>query len=68
MNIATKPEISKGAAIAWAGSSAELARRLGVTPSAVSQWDDALPDGRVWQLLALGCPVPQSAEKAGLQG
>jgi len=50
------PSISKEAAIAWAGGSAsELAKRLKVTVSAVSQWKD-IPEGRLWQLRALGCP------------
>jgi hypothetical protein len=56
-----KPAIAKSSAIAWAGgSSAELARRMGVTPSAVSQWpEDGIPDGRLWQLVVLGCPVDE---------
>lgn len=59
--MATKPQISKAAAIAWAGSQALLADRLGVTPSAVSQWGDQLPEGRVWQLVVLGCPATSGA-------
>jgi DNA-binding transcriptional regulator YdaS (Cro superfamily) len=64
MNIATKPRISKSTAIGWAGSPSELARRLDVTTSAVSQWDETLPDGRVWQLHALGCPNDAHVEQA----
>lgn len=53
-----KPRIGKSVAIKWAGGSQiELAARLGVTPSAVSQWDEELPEGRAWQLLVLGCPA-----------
>ena len=37
-------------AIELAGSAAALADLLGITPSAVSQWGDELPEGRVWQL------------------
>jgi hypothetical protein len=53
------PTISKSAAIAWAGGTpSQLAERLGVTVSAVSQWgENDLPEGRVWQLVALGFPV-----------
>jgi hypothetical protein len=53
------PAISKSAALAWADNSVtELARRLGVTPSAVSQWgENEIPEGRLWQLHALGCPA-----------
>jgi|688.fasta_scaffold56044_2 hypothetical protein len=62
MDMAIKPRISKSSAIAWAGSQALLAERLGVTPSAVSQWDEELPEGRVWQLTVLGCPQDCAAE------
>lgn len=55
MNVVTKPRISKTTAVTWAGSAAELARRLDVSPSAVTQWDE-IPDGRLWQLRVLGCP------------
>ena len=51
------PKITKAMAVEWAGSQKELAVRLGVTDSAVSQWaDDNMPEGRLWQLRALGCP------------
>jgi transcriptional regulator with XRE-family HTH domain len=60
------PAISKSAAIAWAGGSAsELAKRLGVTASAVSQWaEDEIPEGRLWQLRALGCPESRASSEA----
>ncbi|MFO0449876.1 MAG: Cro/CI family transcriptional regulator [Pseudomonadota bacterium] len=60
------PTISKSAAIAWAGGSAsELAKRLGVTVSAVSQWtEDEIPEGRLWQLRALGCPEVDKPREA----
>lgn len=60
------PTISKSAAIAWAGGSAsELAKRLGVTVSAVSQWaEDEIPEGRLWQLRALGCPEADKPREA----
>lgn len=43
-----KPET----AINWAGSQAELAKRLGITASAVSQWvtDGIVPEGRAYQI------------------
>ena len=47
-----KPVITLSEAVAWAGSRAELARRLGVTSQAVSQWEE-IPDGRLWQLHAI---------------
>lgn len=62
----TKPQICKTTAVRWArNSQAELAERLGVTPSAVSQWDEDLPEGRAWQLFALGCP--QDSEMAEVE-
>ena len=42
-------------AIKRAGSSAALAALFGITPGAVSQWGDMLPDARVWQLKVI-CP------------
>ncbi len=52
------PKITKSAAIKWAGGSlTALANKLGVTVAAVSQWgENAIPDGRLWQLAMLGCP------------
>lgn len=40
-------------AIEKAGSSKALADLLGITPSAISQWGDDLPEARVWQLRVL---------------
>jgi predicted transcriptional regulator len=35
------------------GSAKDLADLLGITPSAISQWDEELPEKRVWQLQVL---------------
>ncbi|VTU34245.1 Cro/CI family transcriptional regulator [Variovorax sp. RA8] len=40
-------------AIANAGSAAALAKMLSITPGAISQWGEDMPDGRVWQLRVL---------------
>lgn len=40
-------------AIELAGSARLLADLLGITPSAISQWDDELPESRCWQLKVL---------------
>lgn len=40
-------------AIELAGSASALAALLEITPGAVSQWGDDLPDARVWQLRVL---------------
>lgn len=40
-------------AISRAGGAKSLAELLGITPSAISQWGDELPEGRVWQLRVL---------------
>jgi hypothetical protein len=40
-------------AIELAGSPKALADLLGITPSAVSQWGEDLPQTRVWQLMVL---------------
>lgn len=37
-------------AIDLAGSATKLAELLKITPGAISQWGDAVPDKRVWQL------------------
>lgn len=37
-------------AIKLATTAAELAELLGITPSAVSQWGEEVPEARVWQL------------------
>lgn len=40
-------------AIDHAGSAKALADLLGITPSAISQWGDDMPEGRMWQLRVL---------------
>lgn len=40
-------------ALAHAGSPKALAEILGITPSAISQWEDEVPEARVWQLRVL---------------
>ena len=40
-------------AIEKAGSAAALAKLLGITPGAVSQWGENVPEARVWQLQVL---------------
>jgi hypothetical protein len=40
-------------AIDHAGSAKALADLLGITPGAVSQWGDQVPEGRCWQLRVL---------------
>ena len=40
-------------AIANAGSAVALAKILSITPGAISQWGEDMPDGRVWQLRVL---------------
>ncbi|WP_399677187.1 Cro/CI family transcriptional regulator [Xenophilus sp.] len=40
-------------AIDKAKTAAALADMLGITPSAVSQWGDEVPEARVWQLRVL---------------
>jgi hypothetical protein len=40
-------------AIALAGSAAALAKLLGITDSAISQWGEDVPTARVWQLRVL---------------
>lgn len=40
-------------AIELAGGVSALAAMLGITPGAVSQWGDVLPEGRTWQLRVL---------------
>lgn len=40
-------------AIEHAGSARLLADLLGITPSAISQWGDDLPESRCWQLKVL---------------
>ena len=40
-------------AIANAGSAVALAKILNITPGAISQWGEDMPEGRVWQLRVL---------------
>jgi hypothetical protein len=40
-------------AIAHAGSARELATLLGITPSAISQWGEEVPESRCWQIKVL---------------
>lgn len=40
-------------AIQMAGGPGALARLLGITPGAVSQWGDEVPKARLWQLKVL---------------
>lgn len=40
-------------AIEHAGSPKALAELLGITPSAISQWGDEVPQAREWQLRVL---------------
>jgi DNA-binding transcriptional regulator YdaS (Cro superfamily) len=42
--------MNKTKAIEKAGGLRALARLLDITPSAISQWGDALPQARLWQL------------------
>ena len=44
--------ITKEEAIKFAGSAAELARILGITRGAVSQWKE-VPQARIWQMQSL---------------
>jgi predicted transcriptional regulator len=40
-------------AIELAGNAKALAELLEITPSAISQWGDEVPQPRVWQLMVL---------------
>lgn len=40
-------------AIQLAGSASALAKLLGITDSAISQWGECVPTARVWQLQVL---------------
>ena len=42
-------------AIELAGSAAVLSEMLEITPSAISQWGEDVPDARIWQLKVI-CP------------
>jgi DNA-binding transcriptional regulator YdaS (Cro superfamily) len=45
--------MDKKQAIEKAGTAMALAKLLGITRQAISQWGDAIPTARVWQLKAL---------------
>lgn len=49
------PRLSYEEAVEPYGTPAELARALGVSRASVAEWKDKgeLPEGRVWQLIAL---------------
>jgi hypothetical protein len=40
-------------AIELAGNAATLAKLLGITPSAITQWGENVPEKRVWQMRLL---------------
>ena len=40
-------------AINLAGNAASLAKLLGITPSAITQWGENVPEKRVWQMRLL---------------
>jgi hypothetical protein len=40
-------------AIELAGNAAALAKLLGITPSAITQWGENVPEKRVWQMRLL---------------
>lgn len=42
--------MKKQDAIDLAGSPTALARLLGITAGAITQWGDDVPDARIWQL------------------
>ncbi|WP_354004558.1 Cro/CI family transcriptional regulator [Aeromonas caviae] len=45
--------MKKSDAINYYGSAAELAKRLNITESAISQWGDTIPQGRAYQIEVL---------------
>lgn len=45
--------MDKAQAIQKAGTAMALAKLLGITRQAISQWGDQLPQARLWQLKAL---------------
>lgn len=60
----------KDDAIRFFGSSAKLARALGISRQAVSKWEDEVPESRRYQLHvltggALKAPEKTEARKAG---
>jgi len=50
-------------AIALAGSATALAELLGITPSAISQWGEDVPQARLWQLRVIRPKWFSKAEK-----
>jgi len=63
--------MTKEEAVKWAGTSGMLAERLGISPSAVSQWERVpeLQQYRLWRLSAGALVVdaefePKAPEKA----
>jgi tRNA U34 5-methylaminomethyl-2-thiouridine-forming methyltransferase MnmC len=51
--LAYNPRMDTKTAISLAGSATELAKLLGVTRQAISQWGENLPQQRIWQLQVL---------------
>jgi hypothetical protein len=51
--LAYNPRMDTKTAINLAGSASELAKLLGVTRQAISQWGEKLPQQRIWQLQVL---------------
>lgn len=49
----TVPGMKTKQAIKRAGSAANLAKLLGVSPSAISHWGVTVPQGRIYQLQVL---------------
>jgi len=45
--------MDKAQAIKKAGTAMALAKLLGITRQAISQWGDEIPQARLWQLKAL---------------
>jgi DNA-binding transcriptional regulator YdaS (Cro superfamily) len=45
--------ITKKEAIQFAGSVTELAKILGISKAAISQWGEIPPQARVWQMQSL---------------
>jgi DNA-binding XRE family transcriptional regulator len=45
--------MKKSLAIKLAGSQVELGKILGITQAAIAQWEDDIPQARVWQLKVL---------------
>jgi DNA-binding transcriptional regulator YdaS (Cro superfamily) len=45
--------ITKEEAIRFAGSLTELAKILGISKAAISQWGETPPQARIWQMQSL---------------